>query len=611
MVIAHLTQKEILLNEAQEAVSETARRIMHEIPLCERSVENALADLRRNSSPQSTVVAQRLLAIRQQRLGHMHDAKLSPYFARCDVAIDGEPERRSLYFGKFSLPELGIYSWATPAARIRFNDPGIFSYVSETDKQVTGTMTRIDQYLIAQQQIRFMTTATSETPRTLVYQEKFTAHKSAFMLPEIVERMEKAQDDIIRADAFGSFLISGPAGSGKTTLALHRIAYLLQAPEHAEQFDPRKILVLVQDKNSKQYFENLLPSLGINDVGISTFDIWAMDLLGIKKGEYVPQYGPTERDRDLFAAGKYRALKHIAVTEHHKDHFALLEQVYDAHLTDELRKLFARQKKEKYLDRIDLTVLLQLQLQSSSVFKVRGRIYTPKKDGNMTSKAGDVDLKYSLILVDEVQNYLAEQISVLKSCIAPETKAMTYVGDLAQQTALFTLRDWSQVGENFADGRAVHLYKVYRSTRQILAYIKSLGFAVDIPDGIREGNDVREYHVSRQETLRTLQNIVEEKKDVLIGIIGLRPEDVHAYRGLTSKQCKVMTAVEAQGLEFDVVVFVHNADAAHSTYDVALREEKRRVVRDQLYVALTRAMNELYVVTEVPLSEFLLPVAPL
>ncbi len=597
------SSKEALLRDAQEHVTETVRHVESEIPATEKSIEESFVELRHGGSSQSTTLAQRFLEMRKQKLAHLQDARRAPYFARCDIATPDESEKR-LYFGKFSLPELHIYSWAAPAARIRFNEPGDFSYESEAGKRVSGFLGRVDQYLIAEGQIRFMATATRDEPRTLVYQDKFSAHKSSFMLPEIVERMEKAQDDIIRAGAHGSFLISGPAGSGKTTLALHRIAYVLQSPEYAEQFDPRNILVLVQDKHSKQYFEQLLPSLGINNVSISTYDLWAMNLLDIQDAEYVPQFGPTEQERDLLAASKYRALKQLQVIAHTKNPFALLEKIYDAYLPEDQKKLFAKQKKARQFDRIDLTALLRLRLLREGALKVRGRIYTPKKDGTMKSKEGEVALQYAMVLLDEVQNYLAEQIAIIKSCISEKTEAMVYVGDLAQQTSLFTLREWSQVGEQFADGRAVHLYKVYRSTRQILTYIKSLDFAIDVPEGVRAGDEVQEHYVSKQEIQQKVRSIVEEKKDVLVGIIGLNSEDIHPYRALESEHCKVMTAVEAQGLEFDVVVLVHNADALFPEYDDVLREEKRRVVRDQVYVALTRAMNELYVVGEVPLKQF-------
>ncbi len=591
------TFKEKILEDARNHVTNTIEKIAQQLPVLEKQVSDIERDLRTNRAPESTIVSQNMLAIKRNRAANLKEMCNSPYFARCDVAFNirkNEPE--TLYFGKFALPELHIFSWASAAARIRFNMPGDFSYRSEAGKDMAGTMSRVDQYMIAQQKITFMTTETTDAPRTLVYHERFSQHKSEFVLPEIVERMEKAQDDIIRADAFGSFLISGPAGSGKTTLALHRIAYLLQSPEHAERFDPRKIVVLVQDKNSKQYFEKLLPSLGITDVTISTFDMWAMHLLGIKNASYVSRYGTTEAERDAYEASKYDALKHAIVPEG-KEHFARLENAYAAHFTDDQKKIFARQRKEKLLDRFDLTLLLQARLAEQGAFTMRERVYSQTAKGGYKSRIANVPVKHALMLIDEVQNYLAEQIHILKTCISDETKAMTYVGDLAQQTSLFTMRDWSAVGEQFDEGRAVHLYKVYRSTKQILSYIRLAGFDVDIPEGVHEGQEVKEYPRSDTDTVQKITQLVRCKPNVLTGIIALRPEDLVPYRALASDICRVMTAVEAQGLEFDVVVFISHQDDISSTYPDRLRWEKQKVSRDQIYVALTRAMNELHVVS--------------
>lgn len=67
--------------------------------------------------------------------------------------------------------------------------------------------------------------------------------------------MEKAQDQVIRASHKGSLVIGGPAGSGKTTLALHRVAYLTQAPETSEFYPTKSIIVFVQDTGTKITFQ--------------------------------------------------------------------------------------------------------------------------------------------------------------------------------------------------------------------------------------------------------------------------------------------------------------------------------------------------------------------
>jgi DNA helicase IV len=591
------------LEEARAHVAQTIDEMQRELPILEKEVAEIERDLRQSRTLQSTIVSQNILAIKRSRLASLRNAYHSPYFARCDIAFTEKGgEREVLYFGKFSQPESSIYSWVSAAAQTRFNTPGPFAYRSETGKSMTGNMDRVDQYMIAQQNITFMTTEMIGMPRTLLYHERFSQHKSEFVLPEIVERMERAQDDIIRADAQGSFLISGPAGSGKTTLALHRIVYLLQSPEHAARFDPRKIAVLVQDNNSKQYFEKLLPSLGIVDVSISTFDQWALNLLGIKNATYVSRYGNNEQERDIYEASKYQALKAKTLPIIGKDHFARLESIYHEHFSDDQKKSFTRQRKDKLLDRFDLTILLQGQIAEKGKLTVREKVYSTTVRGGFKSRMAEVDVKHPLILIDEVQNYLAEQITILKSCISSGTGAMTYVGDLAQQTSLFTFRDWSSVREKFEQSRSVHLYKVYRSTRQILSYIRSVGFDIEIPDGIREGAEVYEEAVSGTNAFHKVEDLIKDKKDILIGIVVLRPEDRVLYLKFESPLCKVMTAVEAQGLEFDLVVFIPRFDVVAAQYTEELIKEKQKVIRDQIYVALTRAINELYILSEEPLS---------
>ena len=194
-----------------------------------------------------------------------------------------------------------------------------------------------------------------------------------------------------------------------------------------------------------------------------------------------------------------------------------------------------------------------------------------------------------MILIDEIQNYLPEQIAILQSCIAPETGAMTYVGDLAQQTSLFTLRDWDTVGEQWEKGRAVKLEKVYRSTRQILEYIRSVGYEVEVPSGAREGKPVQKLQRPSE-----IKKIVRDNPDIQIGILGISPEDIEPYRNFASKHARVMTIHHAQGVEFDIAIFVEGA-VDTSDYPEALRLEKNKIIRDQTYVGLTRAMNELYI----------------
>ena len=181
----------------------------------------------------------------------------SPYFTRCDFEVNGE--KKEIYIGKFSFADERIYSWVSPAATLRFENTGLASYKRPDGTVRKGILERKDQYMIVDGKFLFYAKEEMGQSRELIYQEHFTRQKQGFVLEEVVDQMEKAQDQVIRIAYKGPMVISGPAGSGKTTLALHRVAFLMQSPETAEWFQPETIAVLVQDVGTKEYFSQLLP----------------------------------------------------------------------------------------------------------------------------------------------------------------------------------------------------------------------------------------------------------------------------------------------------------------------------------------------------------------
>jgi DNA helicase IV len=602
-------KKELHL-KSQKYIQTVSEDILEKKKFIDISIKTLEATLRKGE-PEDPEVLMSIILHRLETKQQLDYSYNTPYFVRCDVIFDDETSKKILYFGRFPFMEDSIYSWVAPAAAIRFESPGNFTYLLPNGNERKGKLLRKDQFMIIDRRIVFMSTETTNNSRELVYQEHFSEQKQGFVLPEIVEQMEKAQDKIIRSHYFGSFLISGAAGSGKTTLALHRVAYLVQSPETSQLFNPFDILVFVQDSSTKKYFSNLLPTLGINHVKITTFDEWTMRILDIKNMRFIVRYGANEEEKDNYEFSKVEALKNMKSQGRGKEIQKLLEDFYASTFDSKQIKLLKKQLSDNLLDRFDLTMLLRHELQQNNILIETAEKYVQqKKTRHYVKKLIRRPVKYSLIVIDEMENYLKEQIQIIKTCIDDKTKALIYVGDIKQQTSLWTVKDLEDVEEHFESDRKIELHKVYRNTRQILEYIKEAGYQVDIPAQIKNGDGVEERIFERKiDELNYVEKILEKENDSTIGILAKNDDYLIDYKNKFNglKNVIIITINEAQGVEFEkeILVGLNKELFKNNNLDKTICIERQKVNRDLLYVALTRAMNKLYVFGNCGLAEIM------
>ncbi len=518
----------------------------------------------------------------------------SPYFVRCDLVYEDSDEIITRYFAKFQFTEESIYSWVAPISSIRFEKPGEITYKLPSGEKKKAKLIRKDQYMIVDGKVMFFTQELIDSSRELIFQEYFSNRKTGFVLPEIVSQMEKAQDQIIRAHHKGSLVISGPAGSGKTTLALHRTAYLMQSPDTTGIFTDTSVIVFVQDNRTKDYFSHLLPELGINGVRITTFYEWAMEILGLEEYSYITRYGNADEEKDIYEYEKLKTLKSKSIPPFNSNPYIILNNVYSKNFSERNFTIFKKQKEEKKLDRFDLTIILMSYIQKYKVLKRKNKKYT---------------INYSLVLIDEFQNYLPEQLSIIKQCLNKDNGSAIYIGDIAQRTNLGTISDFKEIEEIVPDERKVELKKVYRNTKKILDYIKGLGYKVSIPEGVTEGIDVLEkIGLTIDEQISHIKNISENNKNKTIGILAKSREDLEKFETefKDNKNIHILSIIESQGVEFDIVFMVGISQKTfsikHIDESIEHTNERKKIYKDLLYVGLTRAISELYVFGEEKLS---------
>jgi DNA helicase IV len=553
------------------------------------------------------LVQNRLLEHGIERVRELEALLPSPYFVHCIVEFENG-ELEDLFFGKFQCIDEKIYSWITPASSLRFENPGNISYIQPDGTKRNGILRQKDQYMIADGNIVYLSTESIDNQRELVYQKYFTKQKKGFVLPEIVSQMEKAQDTVIRANHKGSLLIAGPAGSGKTTLALHRVAYLAQSPDVSDDFKPTSIIIFVQDTGTRDYFSHLLPELGIKGVRIMTFDEWAMNILDVKWTQYVYRFGKNEKEKDIYEFKKKKALKIVREYKYSTNIFIVLKEIYKLCFSEDEIKLFEEQKKQKVLDRFDLIILLILFKKKYGELTSMQEYYQMAKNGAAKKKIGRFPISYSLMIFDEFQNYLPEQIILAKSTVNKDHNSIMYVGDLAQQTKLGTIQKWEDIGEKLEEERCVVLQKVYRNTKNILQYIRDVGYEIDISENIKEGDSVIEKITkTKQEELEYIISLHKKFSNKSIGVITKDKEYLNDFESLElGDNVYLMSIHEAQGVEFDIVCIVGiSKDTFFQKYTeleyLDLTNEKKQIDKDLLYVALTRPIESLHVLGRVSL----------
>jgi len=203
----------------------------------------------------------------------------SPYFARLDFKEDGD-EVESFYIGLSSVEDKEdfnflVFDWRSPVSTMFYDFEVGPAYYDAPGRRITGEIEFNRQFNIKNGKIVFMHNSDES-----LCDESLTSMlggNATDKMKNIVATIQKEQNDIIRNDDSKILFIQGAAGSGKTSIALHRSAYLLY--KHRKELTADNILIFSPNQVFSEYISDVLPELGETNILQTTFESYSKTFL--------------------------------------------------------------------------------------------------------------------------------------------------------------------------------------------------------------------------------------------------------------------------------------------------------------------------------------------
>jgi len=213
-----------------------------------------------------------------RRLKELTELKSSPYFGRIDFSEE-DLGIEKMYIGRFGVTpentfEPLIVDWRAPIASLFYTGAlGEAFYEAPKEKILVNILAK-RQFIIKKEKLMGMFDSALDIKDEIL--QMVLSSNAGEKLKDIIMTIQKEQDDLIRQPRTKTIVVDGVAGSGKTTIALHRVAYLLYNYRKILQ---DKVLILGPNNVFMEYISNVLPSLGESGVKQTTFRDFAFDIL--------------------------------------------------------------------------------------------------------------------------------------------------------------------------------------------------------------------------------------------------------------------------------------------------------------------------------------------
>ena len=620
-------------SEIMEAKKDVRENTEHSIPsLYTSDGFEALVELSQSINP----VTDKMIDYEeeQQKILLLEKMIKSPYFARIDFKFEDEDEFEKIYIGRYSLrknntQEIYVYDWRSPIASVFYRFMTGEAFYDAPCGRITGELNLKRQYEIKNGALEYF--FDSDVQIVDEFLRQLLSQNTTAKMKAIVETIQQEQDVVIRDMENDLLMVQGVAGSGKTSIALHRAAYLMYQGLQTK-LSANNIMIISPNSIFEQYISNVLPELGEDNVVSFVFEDIFNTILKNRKIQ-------TRNDflENLMISSKYRDISRNSI-EFKTSHF--FKEILDRFLND-IPRQWIESEDIFYEGDIDIVGLYKILFSNKACFYSLLQNSDPsqsiKSIWEYTGENLETDIlhyddaiaitylylrlyginKYKNIrqvVIDEAQDYYPLQYEIFH-LLFPNAK-FTILGDMKQTLA--KKEDISFYGQiqkilNKKKSSLIILDKSFRCTNEILNFslkligqnsqIKSFNRKGDIPKVFIADNPeiyidkiVEEIKLCRKKGFQSICLICKTEKNSArlfhkmkhkLDIQLIKNGSVSDLRGVF-----ILPVYMSKGLEFDAVL-ICDADS-HNYHD---KDDK-----NLLYVACTRALHRLSLFCEKELT---------
>lgn len=505
------------------------------------------------------------------KLRNLNEARNKPYFARIDFWEKGKPAPEKLYIGKMCLAReedqgLIIVDWRAPVANLYYEERlGNAKYLCP-EGEINGELSLKRQFTITEGKLKEIFDIDITTNDQFLQ-----AHLGASAdnrLKEIVSTIQAEQNRIIRMDLKTPLIIQGVAGSGKTTIALHRIAYLIYNYEGS--FKPENFMIIAPNRFFLNYISEVLPELGVERVRQTTFEEFALELIGEKlkvrdpnfrltdflnRGDSPEEQAQMELEKQMIAFKSSMRFKeildeYIAQIEQQlipEEDFRIGDWVVYTHQeilelffrdyrswpvlkrVRELKKHFSKRlkdRKDEYIRKLQQKCNLQIE---------RFKLKMPDSDERQQLIIKTIDHKNER--VEEVQRFVKEGVKEYLKKITG-LSPVKYYRDLLTDPTLLTTFTKNEIEQDLLEHLRRETLASLNSGQIELEDLAPLVYLKFCFYGLEERIPVKHIVIDEAQDFSVFQLYAIKKiiKDSSFTIFGDLSQGIHSYRGLNDWQ---------------------------------------------------------------------------